>query len=690
MKVNFFKFLKNVVWGMVHFPTLTIIHTKKFVGSVFYIVNFFVLLLLYLTIKIAHHVGRLPFIPGPLVRLIRPIMSAVYVKVVAYSRYKDESINRVNLIDMALRNMTFKKTRTLITVGGMVIGIAAIVFLVSIGYGLQELVITRVARLDELKQAVVSTQTGSNVGITDETLSNVKAIHGVSQVLPLIAVVGRVNYQNSVTDMAVYGVTKSYLEQSAIKTIKGTLFESNDVVSNVPVDTKGDVAGIEDSSEEIAVMGDKIRDVTVYIEPNKWIKVRKGPDATAPIIGYTKRTEGALKAEELWGSDYTGAPEGNAGKDSEDKPMGKWIKAPVQLWDLQACKESNPNCVDGKYLVIRDEDGLPKTEIGYFAQLNTSVNKVAKVEGAVLAETDEVLAAVDEEGSGSGAQWVDIASESGALMAKPVKTIPLGSTAKRQAVVNKAMLQVLGISQDEAIGKTFSASFVVIGEAHTVGGEKVESAPADYTIVGVVPDDQTPVFYVPFIDLRGLGITNYTQLKVTVKNPDDLAKIRQQMEGYGFVTSSVADTVEQINNLFATARIVLALLGMVALGVSALGMFNTLTVSLLERTREVGLMKAMGMRSTEVQELFLTESMTMGFFGGVVGILVGYAMGKLLGIIISAFAIFKGVGFIDISHIPWFFVLVVIFLSVIVGVLTGIYPARRAKRISALDALRYE
>ena len=156
------------------------------------------------------------------------------------------------------------------------------------------------------------------------------------------------------------------------------------------------------------------------------------------------------------------------------------------------------------------------------------------------------------------------------------------------------------------------------------------------------------------------------------------------------VTTSVIDTVEQINNLFSTLRQVLALMGAVALMVASLGMFNTLTVSLLERTREIGLMKAMGMKSYEVQELFLTESMVMGFFGGFSGIIFGFLSGKFLGFVLSAIAVFKGVGYIDISYLPIPFVILILVLSLIVGLATGIYPAQRATKISALNALRYE
>jgi len=86
----------------------------------------------------------------------------------------------------------------------------------------------------------------------------------------------------------------------------------------------------------------------------------------------------------------------------------------------------------------------------------------------------------------------------------------------------------------------------------------------------------------------------------------------------------------------------------------------------------------------------LTESMIMGFFGGVLGIVVGVVLGKLAGLGLSFFAIFKGVGFVDISYVPISFVLVIIFLSLLVGIATGIYPAKRATKISALNALRYE
>jgi len=640
------------------------------------LIGFFILLLIYL---LNYLIGLKNF------KRIPTTFFAGYRRLVKFltKRFDNQSNSpsRLDLIDLAVRNMKAKKTRTIVTIGGMMIGIGAIVFLVSIGYGLQQLVVTRVARLEEMRQADVAPQAGGKVKIDDKTLENFKDITAVEMSLPLIAVVGRVNYQNSVSDMAVYGVTTDYLKQSAIKPAQGKIFESNELTAQLPV---GQVAGVSTESEFVSV-GEKIQDVDFTIDSSAWIRIRENASTNAKILGYTRRVEGNSSGEEIWGGTYPSEDNaGKAGETEDGKKLGKWLKAPVLLWQEQVCDpETQGDCEeDGKHLVLRNEDGKQAQVLGYFAEINVTVTGTVIKQAQVLGVTsDDHTPSLD---------WVEIASEAGIVQTPDTKTTELSPNAKKQAVVNRAMLKVLGINENEAVRKKFTASFVVVGDLLTDPEEKIESSPAEYTITGVTPDEKTPVFYVPFVDLRSLGITNYSQVKVVVKDQADLSKARRQIEAMGYVTRSVSDTVAQINSLFATAKTILALLGMVALAVAALGMFNTLTVSLLERTREVGLMKAMGMKSSEVQELFLTESMIMGFFGGILGIIIGFIAGKLTGVVISLFAIFKGVGLVDISYVPLSLILVIIFLSLLVGIATGIYPAKRATKISALNALRYE
>lgn len=438
-----------------------------------------------------------------------------------------DTISRIDLVEMAIENMKTKKSRSMVTIGGMAIGIGLIVLLVSIGYGLQELVINRVASLQEMKQTEVSPQVGGTLKLTDESINNFKQIPQVNKALPLISAVAHITYQNSQSDVAAYAVTTDYLNEAQVTITKGEVFQSNDLTT--------DVQGVSDSGT------------------------------------------------------------------------------------------------------------LPKVEI----------------------TTDDTNASTTQ-------------------------TVTMSSLAKKEAIVNTAALNVLGITEDNAVGKQISISFVIVGELLNDVNSKVQSASTDYTIVGVTSDETSPIMYIPFIDLRSLGITNYSQVKVVVNTPDDLSQIRSQIESQGYLTNSVADTVSQINTIFQTSRTVLALFGFVALFVASMGMFNTLTVSLLERTREVGLMKAMGMKNSEVREVFLTESMTLGLWGGMFGLLLGFLTGKLFGLILSFFSMFRGQGMVDITYIPVVFILFVIALSLVVGILTGIFPARRATKISALNALRYE
>ncbi len=675
---NFIRFLpRNLIWF--------------FRTWLWQVVTFTGLLFLYMTYHLMHRIVSFRLIPVSLREKLLAPVEKIYSFFTSNNRQEERTINRVNLIDLAMRNMLFKRSRAVITVGGMAIGIGAIVFLVSIGFGLQELVTRRVARLDELSQADMSTQPGSKEKITDQTLARLKDLKSVDKTLPLIASVARVNFQNSISDMAVYAVTTDYLKQSAIKPIQGTIFSSNEI--SLAAEPVGQVAGLSIDTLQDPTLGGFKGNVEFTIYPEEWIKVREEPTKAGKIIGYTKRVEGVQTGKQVWGNLYAESNLADRISGADGTTLSPWISASFALWDKKTCEASNPDCVDGGYIVNRDPTGQQVYAQGFSAQVFMDVTSATTntVDDKVLGlTTDEEAASMsagivqNEEG------WVTIASESAGAATEKITKVDMSQSSKKEAVVNTAMLQILGLKENEAVGKKFSSSFVIVGDLLEDSTQKLESNPVDYTIVGVVPDDKTPYFYVPFIDLRSLGVRNYSQVKVVVKDSDDLSAVRKQIESIGYATRSVADTVKQIDRLFVLARTALAVIGTVALAVAALGMFNTLTVSLLERTREVGLMKAMGMKSHEVQELFLTESMVMGFFGGVLGIAIGYSAGKLIGLFLSIFSVSQGAGYIDIAYLPPAFTTFIFLISLVVGIVTGIYPARRATKISALNALRYE
>jgi ABC-type antimicrobial peptide transport system permease subunit len=218
---------------------------------------------------------------------------------------------------------------------------------------------------------------------------------------------------------------------------------------------------------------------------------------------------------------------------------------------------------------------------------------------------------------------------------------------------------------------------------------RVLTSSVDYKITGVADDEETSIC-TSRLRTRSVSASGIFADQGGVFGQGPAAKTRKEIETMGFKTNSTADTIAQIESLFANLRVVLGLLGMVALGVASLCMFNTLTVSLLERTREIGGMKTMGVVSDEIQDLFLAEAMIMGLGGGIGGLLLGAFVGKALSFGISLIAVVNGQGYLNLTYVPTYLTVFIMLSSFIVGIITGFYPAQRAKRISALNALRYE
>lgn len=586
------------------------------------------------------------------------------------------TIHIYELIRLAVMHLKRKKARTAVTVGGMAIGIGAIVFLVSVGYGLQDLVVSRVAELEELRQIHVTSQPGSGVVINDESLALFNDIPNVEQALPLISVVGRVNYQNSNSDVAVFGVTADYLRTSALQPTSGDVFESNQVVqtdpqSAEPSSAEGSVEGAIDVANGEIVFG---------IEANEWVPVRESPDRTSRLLGYTTRIPGKeQRGTTTSGGSYVSVTNG--------EQQATWINAKFLLWEQGTCEAEE--CSEEYVEIIDDTNGTQQQLSGYIG-----MNYVTVISQAARDSRPEVLGITTvgtrliAKASASTLEVVEIDEVENEE--QNVTLVPVSSSVAHEAVVNQQFLEVLGIPEEEAISQAFTVSFVITSNLLEDTTQKVESVPVEYRIVGVLPEDESPAIYVPFIIVRSLGVKSYSQVKVIAADQEAVQAIREVIEANGYTTDSILDTVAQINDFFATARVVLLVIGLTALVIAALGMFNTLTVSLLERTHEVGLMKAIGMKSHEVRRLFLVESLTMGFLGGVAGLLFGYAGGVIASAILTSIALSRGAEAIDVTSLPFILVLSVLGLAFVVGVVTGFYPARRATKISALNALRYE
>jgi putative ABC transport system permease protein len=192
-------------------------------------------------------------------------------------------------------------------------------------------------------------------------------------------------------------------------------------------------------------------------------------------------------------------------------------------------------------------------------------------------------------------------------------------------------------------------------------------------------------------------IDGYSQAIVVVNDPALELRVEQQLLEDGYFAFSARSTLQQINILFGVIQGVFGGIGAIALIVAAIGIANTMIMSILERTREIGLMKAVGATNRDVMLVFISEAGAIGLLGGIGGIIFGVVAAKIIDLIAQAYinAQIATSGAtasepISIAVIPlWLLVFAVVF-SLIVGLASGIYPALRAVQLNPVTALKYE
>lgn len=194
-----------------------------------------------------------------------------------------------------------------------------------------------------------------------------------------------------------------------------------------------------------------------------------------------------------------------------------------------------------------------------------------------------------------------------------------------------------------------------------------------------------------------LRTEGYDQALVKVASPQQVSAIEQTLVQRGLLAFSAQSTLRSLNQLFLIIQIVLGGIGGIALLVAGVGIANAMVMSIYERTREIGLMKAVGARNRDVMFVFLGEAGLIGTLGGISGVLLGLGGGVVInfvaGAYLSALAAQEGSVGADIPTLVytplWLMVFAVIF-STLIGVISGIYPALRATRLDPIAALRYE
>jgi putative ABC transport system permease protein len=195
-------------------------------------------------------------------------------------------------------------------------------------------------------------------------------------------------------------------------------------------------------------------------------------------------------------------------------------------------------------------------------------------------------------------------------------------------------------------------------------------------------------------ELREIGRAGdqpvYSSVNARVKNPSQVQGVEEAIKKMGFTTFSLLDASQSLRTFFRVLDLFLGIFGSLALAVASIGIVNTLVMAILERRREIGIMKAIGASDGDVKKLFFAEAGAMGILGGVVGVALGWAIGRVINLGTNIYLRRESLPPDNFWAVPWWLVALAIAFSLLVSLVSGLYPAGRAAKLDPVQALRYE
>ena len=223
--------------------------------------------------------------------------------------------------------------------------------------------------------------------------------------------------------------------------------------------------------------------------------------------------------------------------------------------------------------------------------------------------------------------------------------------------------------------------------------------PEKITVVGVTDENSSNSWYsyMPIKDVEKMEAarmkkskekkqnTGYDEAVVKVKDMKDVERVQQAIKDMGFQASSLTEYLNSMQEQSRMLQMVLGAIGAISLIVAAIGIANTMVMAIYERTKEIGVMKVIGASVRDIRMLFLTEASFIGFMGGIAGIIISFAVSKIINVV----ALNMGQTY-NISVIPWYLAVAAVLFATLMGTAAGFMPAVRATKLSALAAIKTE
>ena len=269
--------------------------------------------------------------------------------------------------------------------------------------------------------------------------------------------------------------------------------------------------------------------------------------------------------------------------------------------------------------------------------------------------------------------------------------IELSTLAIDSALLNPA--NMMSIMQGEKLPfSQESYTFTIVGVAERMGMGGFIPVRSDVYIPpepaeGMKKISLTSIrdFFKPADKLKG-----YSAVTIKVASVKYIDSIKEKMQAKGLRTFALIDQLKEIKTAFIFMDMFLAAVAMIGITVASLGIINTMVMSILERYREIGIMKAIGASDKDVKKIFFFESGMIGFLGGVFGLALGWVVSMVINQVANHFLSKQGVPYVNYFSFPLWLCLGAVLFSILISLAAGLYPALRAARVDPVVALRHD
>ncbi|MBD7910290.1 MULTISPECIES: ABC transporter permease [Clostridium] len=278
---------------------------------------------------------------------------------------------------------------------------------------------------------------------------------------------------------------------------------------------------------------------------------------------------------------------------------------------------------------------------------------------------------------------------------KPIKVGKEIDNNSGQALIGKELLNNLGLSEDEILNKEME---IVTSSSSII---KTNKTTKKVTVVGIIDENfengrKVVISARDAAELKGYSTLQkdymenkgYDKVEVTAKEISDVEALSEKIKDLDYYSVSSIDMAEEVEESLSGINTAFLILGIIVLVVAAIGIVNTMTMAVIERTKSIGVMKSVGADSGAIRTIFLVQSSLIGLIGGAFGILIGSGVNGLIQMFATSKISDAGMKMSITIGLPWYWLLVILAFAMIIALVSGIYPANKASKLDPIEALR--